>query len=346
MRFFVDNEREILHTALITVRKTAEIERLRKSTVSEEASAAAQSEKQAEQLEECRMTKEHSQRDIFRATKAMDIAIRKRQRLSETLQRKQRNIQVMEHELFVNEEALDLYEQLDKLLGSFTGQYSREEIYLQPDLLLDEMQFLEEDDLNLIARCAEISELRDNMKNMIELQIELIDEESKNLIRNGKAVPLISYAPVSKQPKTQALETDMNQLLAVIRNYYFQCLQKEADVTALMMLEQLELELSAAYRAISTLPPKFVQEKQFMMEKARREERRAMKLAQKQLEQQAKAKAALERSITPAKRRIGRRLMQRGMLIADQQKAVVTTNQNEQITEELLFGPLEDFLCS
>jgi hypothetical protein len=179
------------------------------------------------------------------------------------------------------------------------------------------------------------------MLRMIQLQIDQIDEQTRKIIAKGKAMPTVKpiNLPTSRPPAV--LDEEVARLSRIVNSCYMECVKKPGELTALMMLEQLELGMYSMSQSMIKIPPKFVAEKQAAMERARREENRAEKLKQQLLEQQNKAILALKRASKPAKRRIGRPTIERSRLRPVQHQKVVKRGY-EGPSDEVLYGDLND----
>jgi hypothetical protein len=247
----------------------------------------------------------------------------------------------MEYQSGCDEEAVETYRRYDRFLRRFDDKMSRDELYRRPDLLRDEIESLETENLRLIERCDELSSERDRNVLCLNGEIASADAERDVIVEQTDSLPTVELVDARTQciaHETDVVDQDLNGLTGLIERYYRECFKKSADITALMMLDRLEIELEKMYAITAKLSQQYLAEKQLAIDRSRREELRRKKQEAQEIEQQRKMKAALERSVLPIHQRTGRPVNARMLPGSSAHHNVDLKQQDEQIQEQLLFG--------
>jgi flagellar biosynthesis GTPase FlhF len=203
------------------------------------------------------------------------------------------------------------------------------------------MQALEGENLRLIERCAELAGERDRSVAQLGAEIAAAERECAGLAQQTgglAAVPLVDTRAQAIARDTDAVERDLGELTRVVERFYRGCFKKSADVTAVMMLTQMEMELERMYAVTAKLPQQYISEKQTAIDRLKREESRRKKQEAQELEQQRKIKAAFERSVQPIHQRMERPLNPRILPTSMARHSVDQRDQDEEIQDQMLFG--------
>jgi hypothetical protein len=203
------------------------------------------------------------------------------------------------------------------------------------------MESLERENLRLIERCDELVTERVRAVCLLEAKISDADKERHKVEEQAEGLEMVHPIDVRTQAitrDTEAVDRELHALTQMVEKYYGECFRKSADLSAMMMLERLEIELEKMYAITAKMSQQWLAEKQMAIERGRREELRRKKQEAQALEAQRKMKAALERATQPIHQRVTRPLNLRMLPTSYVHHDVDLRLQDEQIQEELLFG--------
>lgn len=341
---FVDQKREIFMVQLLIDRKQKEIDRIYQHKRNEKAAIADQKTKHAELKNQYKMTMNQYEANLQRGKRAMESAMKKRSSLADELKRKKFAVEVMERDLNTNEEVVEQYRRYEAFLKKFDADIPRKRLYSHPQVLLQEMEALENENLFLIQKCSELSNNRDRGVSLIEEELTKALRETDSVMAQQsrlKNVALMDTRTEQIARDSDTVDSELARLTKLIRSSYIECFNKKADITALMMLERLENEMEQMYHIAETIPQQLVMEKQSVIDKARREEKRRQKQEAQEREAHKKMMAALDRSRKPVNKRAGRPLMTRLVPIAAGRHNRDIKKHDDELHEKFLFGEIE-----
>jgi hypothetical protein len=196
-----------------------------------------------------------------------------------------------------------------------------------------------------MEKCGDLIHKRDRNVRQIQDQIDETSGEEADVVRQADMIPSVREMDTRAQivaRETDVVDLELSRLFRIIQKHYLECFKKSSDISALNMLERMELDLEKMYSQASKLNPQYLTEKQNAIAKTRREKQRREKQEAQEKEQQRKMRAALERSVQPIKKRQGRPLLMRMLPTTGPRHGEDNREQDEQLQEALLFGPLED----
>jgi hypothetical protein len=343
LHHFVGQRREIFLVQLFIDRKLVEVERIQQQEESDTKAIIDQKAKLLELENQYRMNRNQEENDMIRARRVMEAAIRRRASLANALKKKRAEIEAMEYDLFCNEEQVESRRRYDRFLQKFDEKYDRAAVYKDPNLLLGELEYLENDNLTLITRCHEMSGKLDRNVTRLSADIESAEhhcEEIRKYAGTLDAVRPLDTRRTQIARETDVLDRELSQLSKLVEKYFVECFKKTAAVSALEMLSKLEAELEHMYRCTESLSPQFLVEKQQAIEKARRETQRRKKQEQRAIDQQKKVKAAIDRSKQPIHQRTGRPLNARVLPCIVNRRDVDMKQYEGELQEQMLYGPL------
>lgn len=344
---FIEQKREILKVQLLIDRKNKEIERINQQRKAENAVFNDQMSKIAETKNQYKMTINQLEADLQRHRKAADAATKNKSELQANLKAKKTKLLAVENQISTNLEDVRRYRSYRDFLDKITVNIDKTKLKGNPQAILDELEYLENENLFLFEKCFELSNDKDSLISSLNAEISKAVSESQEMTNNAEKlsnteIPIIdTHIKLFDSAEVQEIDTELQKLTVIIRNAYTDCFGKAADISPLMMLHRLETELEYLYKQSLQLPEKEIIEKQNAKEKERREKQRIEKQMQQILEQQAKNDAAIARSKMPVKKRTGRPLIERKIPIKVKRQ-VNKKNLDEEYQERLLFGDMSD----
>lgn len=344
---FIEQKREIFLVQLLIDRKNKEIERINQQRKAENAVFNDQMSKIAETKNQYKMTINQLEADLQRHSKAAEVAIKNKAELQASLKAKKTKLLAVETEIAAHEEDVVRYRAYRDFLMKITANVDREKLQGNPQIILNELEYLENENLFLFEKCSELSNDKDSLFSSVNSEITRAIAESEKMsntteVLSKQTIPLVDPQPkLLNSPEVAEIDSELQKLTVYVRNAYADCFGKSTDISPLMMLHRLETELEALYKQSLQLPEKEIIEKQNAKEKERREKQRIEKQMQQILEQQAKNDAAIARSKMPVKKRTGRPLVERKVPVKVT-RHVNKKNLDEEYQEKLLYGDLSD----
>jgi hypothetical protein len=123
----------------------------------------------------------------------------------------------------------------------------------------------------------------------------------------------------------------------VSQAYEFCGFDPDPSMTTIQMLTQIEMKLERCLAIADDMPAEYVRESEKAREKARRLEQRVKKAEADRVEAEEKAARSLERSMAPAKKKIGKPMMTRSLPPSRKKKVVkeVIDPEEEELREFL-----------
>jgi hypothetical protein len=344
-REFIVQEREVFLVNMLMDRTQTEITRMDQYQNFETSMLVDQNQKLLELENQYRMTRSQYEAALFRQRKAMESAIKRRADLSEALRKKKRAVDAMKYQIDVNEEMAEACHRFDRFLSQYDELIPRKKLYENPKYIIDEIIRKENENLLLIEWCSELTNEKDRNVQEFSAQVKHTDEATgklKDQIDSLKVADLIDPRTGQVTRETEIADRELDRLMRIVSRYYANCFKKSADITALMMLERIEIALEDLYKIADRLDPQYLVEKQMLRDRSRREDQRRVKQELMAKEAQRKIKAALERSQKPVKRRLGRPLVGRSQLCGFEKHADGNDSKGDEAEEALLFGAMEE----
>jgi hypothetical protein len=340
---FIDQKRQIFLCQLLADRKNREIARIDGVQSTEENYIINRRIDHSDLENQYKMNRSQAEANLIRARKTMDAAIKRRCELSEELKKKRAQLDLMEYDISMDEESIESFRRFGQFMKKFETKVPPDRLYSDTSIILDEIDALENENLALMEKCGDmISETHRNVER-IQGRIDETTNERMDMIQQTEMIPSVPLMDTRAQiiaRETEVIDAEISRLFRIVQGYYLECFKKSADIGALTMLEKMENELEKMYSHASKLSPQYLAEKQNAIAKSRREKQRREKQEAQEREQQRKMKAALERSTKPVKKRQGRPVLERMVPIKVSRHGVDRREQEEQITEALLFGPI------
>ena len=340
---YIDQKFQIFIVQLLINRKQKEIERIKQQQNSENAFFKDQESKIAETQNQYKMTINQLEAELSRLTKTADAAAKQKSELAASLKIKKARLQTIENEMVSNEETAKIYRIYHNFIKQIEIDYDRETIFKNPQLILEILENLEEDNLFLFEKCAKLAQDQERIVNKITTEIDNTrneDEKLKKETSNLQDVEIIEFNSSLRTPEVIALDDELARITVIVSEAYAECFGRSSDLSPLMMLERLENDLEVLYSQCNSIPEKDINENLNAKERERREKQRKEKQIQQQLELQAKNDAIIARAKMPIKRKTGRPLNKRYIPIKVVRQ-VRKNNAEELYLENLLYGNID-----
>lgn len=349
MSEFVDQKREIFHVQLLIDRKNKEIHRIQNMRKTEKKNIVEEYAKIAETSNQYKMTTNQYEAELTRGKKAMDNAIRRRTELQKELKKKSAFVAVLESEISRNEETLYSYRTYSDFMKKLTPPDRKMLDYFnEPEVLLEELEKVEDENLFLIRHCQELTYAQDAGLKAVQGEIDQTEAESTDVqeamskLKQVDEITLGNTGAVARE--CDDLDAQRRRLANMVTKTYKHCFGESADVNTLTRLERLENELEKMYRQSATIDPAFIAAKQAEKDKVRRDIQRKEKAEQHEREQKRRLDQVIARARMPIKRRTGRPLFERKLPIKVARNQVDRKKKLEEelILEQFLYGPIAD----
>lgn len=344
---FVDQKREIFLVQLLIDRKNKEIQRIQNLRKTEKKNIAEEEAKIAEVSNQYKMTTNQIDAELNREKKSMDQAIKNRTMVQKKLKQKTLYVDAITAENSRNLETRAAYQNYYKFLSHMTPPDMKMfEFFSSPQVLLDEIEKVENENLFLIQHCHELLYEQETVTSAVKADIKSTVAESDELmdaIGKLSTVEQLSFACDHSSPENEALEKEINKLAKIVTQTYEECFNESADVNTLTRLERIENEFEKMYREMETIDADFIKTKQTEKDKKRREEQRKAKAEEQQKEQARKHKQALLRAQMPIKRKTGRPVHERTLPIKLNRNTIDEKQKliEEQAQDIFLYGDIE-----
>ncbi|DBA67458.1 hypothetical protein WJX79_002798 [Trebouxia sp. C0005] len=218
-------------------------------------------------------------------------------------------------------------------------------MYFQdPRTLLQIYAQLEEQNLFLIQNAQESEEALEELRAKFRSTKERMDGESEGLRRQVARLELTIQAEMEKgkvlQERAQqnfevsmgisAHEVTLDQLADEIAEVYERCgFDRDATVTTLQMLTNIETRLEEYLTLADVLPLDMVENTEKSREKDRRQVTREEKILQQKEEHESRVKRALERAAAPVFKKTGKPVMFRSQPTHKKTVQVLTENEDD-----------------
>jgi phage protein D len=138
-----------------------------------------------------------------------------------------------------------------------------------------------------------------------------------------------------KHGDAQDHEFHADELYQVVQEVYERCIgNNESNLSTLQMLTKIEKRLDELFEAIDALPPEYLAVAERTKDKERRQKLRQEKMEQQKKAQENRIKRALERSQAPTKKKAGKPVMFRSVLIKKKKETNQTSKKLDEEKEE------------
>lgn len=216
--------------------------------------------------------------------------------------------------------------------------------FKHPQQLLDVFIALEEQNLFLIQNSQETEQALEDLKTSYRETRKRMDEKTSNLHDNigqlkrqidgeeGKKEQLARRIAKSAGHTQEKQEKLLHSLGEKVRDVYQRCgFDSSSNPSTLFMLSDLEAQLEDLLSALEMMPEDYVKRVEKEKEKKRRELKRIEQQKIQEARQAEKNKIAIERSLQPPPKRIGRQVMYRSQVTRRK-----VQKETKEITEEEL----------
>jgi len=186
----------------------------------------------------------------------------------------------------------------------------------EPEYLLDFLNSLEMENLFISDQCSRLDELMHSGIGSINNQIEEIEMIHKVISKsqNSIEIPQLCSGCIDdfSHRESEQWESEIDHLTLIIHKLFTKCFKDDGkDLSALVMLAQLENTLEDMYRRVDFIEPSFVTKKMQQMNKAKREKSRKMAMEAQVRALAEKKEQALLRAQREVKRNNGRPVIMR-----------------------------------
>ncbi|OHT12530.1 hypothetical protein TRFO_17576 [Tritrichomonas foetus] len=346
---FIQQKREIYIVQMLIDRKNVEISKLTNQMKNEEVGIVETEQKIAQQSQKIKLMTAKCEARLARARKKAENAIRKRVELQKQYKQVLNSVSIMRSEILKNEETLESYQRYYDFLNALKPKDCEIfDYFTRPNKLIDEMNEHEKKNLFIIEKCQYFdNQMAKNVKK-IQKDIDSTDNTINGVNKSLSDYHRTRYIDSEVEDKTEGnmqysnqLDDELARLKEQVRRVYSSCLKKESDMGPIIMLEEIESNLHLLQTKIINVLPSFVAEKQAIKDKERREKQRKEKQEQQAIEQAKKTKQTLERANRPIKKKTGRPIIGRAVLIKHEKKddaKLIRQRLEQQRVEQLLYG--------
>lgn len=265
--------------------------------------------------------------EVARQRKFADLAARTTSEKQKMLAKSLQDVQLIRSDIYKNEEALETVQNYVKFMNVLCPEEtSLLDWYTHPDILLETLGDIETRNLMLIQGCQRIEELIDFTGCPLKQKIGETDEMASIVESIRRTVPIADEDPCKRTPLQQKVCDDMSveyeRVSELVQETYDKCFRTEsrADARPLVILERIENELEQMYTAEDCIAPSFIEEKQAVKNKERREVQRRQRRETQETAWHRKFEQAVARSNKPTYRKFGRPVTTRILPTAERQK--------------------------
>ncbi|OHT09269.1 hypothetical protein TRFO_21933 [Tritrichomonas foetus] len=349
MHEFVDEKREIYRLQLFIDKKIKDIDKFSvEMNKSEKRLQDAETKIQA-LSDQYKIASIKIEAAVARRRKFADAAARTTSEKRRDLDKFKMNQQMLESELIKKEALLETYQKYRHFLTQFLEEDETiEEKFQSPETLLDALTKIEIGNLFLIKECQRISGIVNTSTNKIQEQLdstidlEYLANKQMNSIETVNEEDF-SFTP-AQEKSIESSEKEFENISKMIQKTYSNCFSFDQDLKPLTMLERIENKLEKMYELLVYVDPAFIEEKQAIKLRMRREMQRKAKQEKRNLEQKLKTEQAIERAKKPIPHRVGRpinhRIIPVKMKVRDDEKEKRKLLE-QQAEIRLLYGPIE-----
>ena len=322
---FIQEKREIYFIQLIIDKKLEQIQSIQDDIQAQEDNIVNTEKELDADFHRYKIASMKVQEDLTKSRKASEEATHKRLQLSQELKRTTTSVGLIRSEILKNEDTLEQYKSYQQFLNEFVEETSKsiEEYYSSPHYLIDELDKIETDNLFLVMQCERLNNILEHKEKMARQDIAEISSEIEQILLEDRRFtkriqePIFqkslqaeryTIAPETLQANDQ-VDKELEDINKCVSRTFRKCFNKDSEIPAISMLEQIEAELENQFVAILELDDDYIVRKQNSMMKKHREIAREAKRMRQIQEQQKKIDQALERANRPIKKKQGRPLM-------------------------------------
>lgn len=349
MHEFVDEKREIYRLQLFIDKKNKDISNFSRNIETNNRRLQETETKIKNLSDQYKMTSIQIEAAVARSRKLADAAARETSLRKKELLRYKANCDMLESDIIKKEALLESYQLYKQFLTIFVPENSTIENYFtSPKILIDELEKIETDNLFIIQECDHIIDNLKRLAKSVKKELKTTDELSNAAIERLESIEKVEPSDFSL---TQAQEKSMNEMedelyhiSELIKKTYFNCLSHDTDIKPITMLERIENKLEKMYMLLVYVDPEFIEEKQAIKLRIRRDLQRKLKQEKQELEQKLKTEQAIERAKKPIPQKVGRPVNQRIIPIKakihddEKEKAKLREIERER---NLLYGEIE-----
>lgn len=344
---FIQEKRDIYHVQMLMDRKNYEIQRLNKQISNEESALLEQERNIEESSQSYKLQNAKIESELAHARKKMEEAVRKRVSATKNLRLFKQQVEQMKSEISKNLDILDDYQSYKIFLESLIPDgRSIEQYFTRPSDLMTEMEVVEKDNLFLIRQCHILMDMQNRGEKVMNEDInktEMMIEKAQQKLLNIEEVPFFDDSNFNVKDEQKEVEDEIKKFNKLVSHLFIRCYKKESNVSTIGILEKIENDLEEMYKKIDAIDPKFVSERQSMIDKRRREQIRKDKLEKQALEQKMKTDQALKRATQPIKKQTGRPLYERTTPVKihkTNDAKLLAQKMEQQRVDTLLYGEL------
>lgn len=343
---FIQQKREIFLFQMIVDRKKKQIQKLNKQISNEESALAEQERDIEEASQACKLQNSKVESDLARARKKMENATRKRVEATKKLRVYSQQIATMKSDINKNIELLENYRDYKDFLISMTPNGEDPETYFtKPEDLLIQLTAIENENLFIFDHLENMMDLQNRGESGIMKGIEetdlLIENAQENLTRINHINAFTDE--IDNNRVVRLIDEEIENLYRLINKLFTKCYKKESTVSPILMLGKIESDLESMYKTMQQIDPAFINEKQTMFDKRRREQQRKEKQELQMKEQRIKMEQALKRAKEPIKRHTNRPLFPKSSPIKvhkTNDAKLIRQKEEQERVDNLLFGEL------
>jgi hypothetical protein len=341
---FIAEKREIFIFQLQIDRKRDEIKRVYDSISQAETDLIEQEADLEKTALEFKIRSTELSCQLSTATREVEASRRRHAEANQRLRRLRASVDMAKSEIAKNEATLEALTEMNAFLHAISPDDRADPltVFTRADQLIGEFDRLESSNLRIYEHLMHYQELIDRSRGA--LAARLAENEGRLAVMADKLahVPEIGQVEVLTS-STEAQDSELARLGAVIEQLYGRCFKKTSLLVPLQQLASIEMRMDEMFLQLEKVSPQFIREKQIIRDKERRERQRIERQEKQDREQRLKVAQAIERANKPIKKREGRPLVPRVGPVKSEKKndAKLEAIRREQArVEALLYGEL------
>lgn len=345
---FIQQKREIYIMQMVIDKKNDEIKRIENEIKRSEIELVKREQNILQETQDVKLLTTKCEIKLARARKKAEDATRRRVELIKQVKQVSNSIAMMNSKIYKNEDLLEAYNRYNDFLRNLTPDNKDTfEYFNDPSVLAEDIEDSQRRNLFMIQACRYFSDHLNSgtsaLQNELEVTDDTIEKLNKEIEINNNNLISETFIDSTEENKKRSdtVEGELERLIAHIRLTYNNCLQKEFNHNPIAMLEEIEANLHDLQTKLTLVDPSFINEKQIIKDKERREKQRSEKQELLEIEQAKKMKQTLERANKPIKKKTGRPIYERTKLIKHEKKndlLLLRQREEQQKLEKLLYG--------
>ena len=346
MSEFIQEKRDIYLMQLLIDQKNEEIKKLNNIIYQSEKNYLDSEDQFKYLAQKYKYISQQSDQAVAKQRRAAEMASCNKNELLKQLKQTTHSIGLIRANISKNQELLENYtEYHDFLMRIKPKDKPIEWYYDDPKKLEDEFDKYEQENLFLMNQSLAIDEQISNEgKNYVEaLQIIKSTLNQLDLVQITPEKEDINFKNAQNNAiqESQKIDDELQYIKDEIHKTYTNIYGTDSQISEMLMLEKINKDLEDFYYQIGFLKKSYYSEKQAICDKIRREEQRVELQKQKEIIQQEKKDAAIQRANKPIKKKMGRPLIPRTNIRKvhrndDERSRRIAREQKKQ--EEFLFG--------